>query len=248
MQDRRTDGVTPISHKHSPQWSPGALWVVPVGSGSRAEQALVWQLLVLKRVHHHRVLDGNASREAPASLAAPYTVGMETQPGNRNKNTRACLELTLYVLNVSEGSLTYIYIWVRTRNCGCLVTWFCYQLIAKPDNKTAAILWPDPYYVIAPYWHDTGSWNPASSKTRTILYKSISWLLMSWRRKDCVMIMITYELLNLRALKFSPLNKIDLFQCLGKIFVCNFKGIFEIPHKISYPYIERYHFYTTLKF
>ena len=114
-------------------------------------------------------------------------------------------------------------------------------------NKTAAILWPDPYYVIAPYWHDTGSWNPASSKTRTILYKSISWLLMSWRRKDCVMIMITYELLNLRALKFSPLNKIDLFQCLGKIFVWNFKGFFEIPHKISYPYIERY-FYTTLKF
>ena len=36
-----------------------------------------------------------------------------------------------------------------------------------------------------------------------------------------------YELLNLRALKFSPLNKI---------------------HKISYPYIERYDFYTTLKF
>ena len=36
-------------------------------------------------------------------------------------------------------------IWVRSRNCGCLVTWFCYQLIAKPGNKTAAVLWPDPY-------------------------------------------------------------------------------------------------------
>ena len=30
-----------------------------------------------------------------------------------------------------------MYIWVRSRNCGCLVTWFCYQLIAKPGNKTA---------------------------------------------------------------------------------------------------------------
>ena len=25
-----------------------------------------------------------------------------------------------------------------------LVTWFCYQLIAKPGNKTAAVSWPDP--------------------------------------------------------------------------------------------------------
>ena len=32
-----------------------------------------------------------------------------------------------------------IAIWVRSRNCGSLVTWFCYQLIAKPGNKTAAV-------------------------------------------------------------------------------------------------------------
>ena len=30
-------------------------------------------------------------------------------------------------------------IWVRSRNCGCLVTWFCYQLIAKPGNNTATV-------------------------------------------------------------------------------------------------------------
>ena len=34
---------------------------------------------------------------------------------------------------------------VRSRNCGCLVTWFCYQLIAKPRNKTATVPWSDPY-------------------------------------------------------------------------------------------------------
>ena len=44
-----------------------------------------------------------------------------------------------------------------------------------------------------------------------------------------------YELLNLRALKFSPVNKMRIFQCMGKIFCV------EIPHKISYPYIERYY-------
>ena len=25
------------------------------------------------------------------------------------------------------------------------ITWFCYQSIAKPGNKTAAVSWPDPY-------------------------------------------------------------------------------------------------------
>ena len=36
-------------------------------------------------------------------------------------------------------------IWVRSRRYGCLVTWFCYQMIAKPGNKTATPSWPDPY-------------------------------------------------------------------------------------------------------
>ena len=30
-------------------------------------------------------------------------------------------------------------IWVRSRNCGCIVTWFCYQLIAKPGKKRATV-------------------------------------------------------------------------------------------------------------
>ena len=36
-------------------------------------------------------------------------------------------------------------IWVRSRKWGCLVTWFCYQMIAKPGNNTATLSWPDPY-------------------------------------------------------------------------------------------------------
>ena len=34
----------------------------------------------------------------------------------------------------------FISIWVRSRRCGCLITWFCYQKIAKPGNKTAALM------------------------------------------------------------------------------------------------------------
>ena len=33
----------------------------------------------------------------------------------------------------------------------------------------------------------------------------------------------TYELLNLRALTFSPMNKIHIFQCMGKIFCVEFQ-------------------------
>ena len=47
--------------------------------------------------------------------------------------------------NVAHPRLAGEIIWVRSRNCGCLVTWFCYQLIAKPGNKTATVSWPDPY-------------------------------------------------------------------------------------------------------
>ena len=35
----------------------------------------------------------------------------------------------------------------------CLVTWFCYHLIAKPGNKTGAPSWPDQYtHVENSYW------------------------------------------------------------------------------------------------
>ena len=58
----------------------------------------------------------------------------------------------------------------------------------------------------------------------------------------------TYELLNLRALKISKLHKNHIFQCMGKIILCGIsKGTFEIPHKISYPYIERCVFYSQVK-
>ena len=41
------------------------------------------------------------------------------------------------VTNTSDKKCNII--WVRTRNCGCLVTWFCYRQIAKPGNKTATV-------------------------------------------------------------------------------------------------------------
>ena len=44
----------------------------------------------------------------------------------------------------------------------------------------------------------------------------------------------TYELLNLRALKFSPVNKIHIFQCMGKIFCVEFQR-YPLKFHTQYP-------------
>ena len=44
----------------------------------------------------------------------------------------------------------------------------------------------------------------------------------------------TYELLNLRALKFSPFNEKHLFQCIGKIFCVEFQ---RVPLKFHTKYL-----------
>ena len=43
---------------------------------------------------------------------------------------------------LSTEIISVVNIWFRSWRCGCLVTWFCYQLRAKPGNKTTASLWP----------------------------------------------------------------------------------------------------------
>ena len=48
-----------------------------------------------------------------------------------------------------------------------------------------------------------------------------------------------FELLILKALKMSVLHKNYLFQVTGKILCVEFQGSLQIPHKISYQYIER---------
>ena len=74
-----------------------------------------------------------------------YTCMLHNEKNNAVKTPFKCRDCPLSVVSHLMTPLTKQYIWVRTRNCGCLVTWFCYQLIAKPGNKTAAVSWPDRY-------------------------------------------------------------------------------------------------------
>ena len=81
-------------------------------------------------------------------------------------------------------------IWVRSQRCSWLVTWFCYQLIAKPGNKIVAPSRPDPYiyeyslginslWLSDALWHRrTLSW-PINSWKCMGAYSAL-WLLMPW--------------------------------------------------------------------
>ena len=99
------------------------------------------------------------------------------------------MDINATVCVTMQGSIC---IWVRSRNCGCLVTWFCFQMIAKPGNKTATVPWPDPY---APsQWETTLHCNVVShrlgayTKTISAMYLS-QWPLLIWHasvRNACI--------------------------------------------------------------
>ena len=55
--------------------------------------------------------------------------------------------MSWYLTKIGHQHSTALIIWDKSWRCGCLVTWFCYLLIAKPGKKTAAPLWLDPYQV-----------------------------------------------------------------------------------------------------
>ena len=59
----------------------------------------------------------------------------------------------------------WITIWVRSRKCACIFTWFCYQMTAKPGNKTGPPSWTDLYVyigvVICQWFHNKLLFTPA---------------------------------------------------------------------------------------
>ena len=138
------------------------------------------------------------------------------------------------------------YIWVRSRNCGCLVTWFCYQLIAKPGNKTATVPWPDPYYDANTLWYSiTGT----SSLVLFIfncwcIFKTAKWsnslrLLISIWFVDtkCKLLIIVLYLLKLSCMLITY-----MYMYFDNIYQESIVILFQygldgyILHLISHPY------------
>ena len=65
---------------------------------------------------------------------------LENRPRHKSANIHCILGKSLQQL-LAWNEI----IWARSRNCGCLVACFCYQVIAKTGNKTVAVSWPGPY-------------------------------------------------------------------------------------------------------
>ena len=65
-------------------------------------------------------------------------------------------------------------LWVGSWSCGCLVTWFCYQLIAKPGNNTAA-----PPCLIHVYDHHTQLFVIISKAENKILVSPL--IVLHWK-------------------------------------------------------------------
>ena len=101
-------------------------------------------------------------------------------PGWYEYQDQTVLADALALTNLSpstDSALTpHIHIWVRSWNCGCLVTWFCYQLIAKPANKTATVPWPDSYSFLKVFWQYIILSNVCRWDT---IYQNVWWDLVS---------------------------------------------------------------------
>ena len=87
----------------------------------------------------------------PVKTAPRYIIMGQTFPAYSQLISHSSPMYTRYmvsaVLSKSYKNMHYCFtnfIWVKSRRCGCLVTWFCYHFIAKPGNKTATPSWPDP--------------------------------------------------------------------------------------------------------
>ena len=72
----------------------------------------------------------------------------------------SCLMIGVYIFHVTKGERSEfpvtIYIRVRSWRCDCLVTWFCYQMIAKLGKKTGPFSWSDPFTHSPLQWRHNG--------------------------------------------------------------------------------------------
>ena len=112
--------------------------VLKLISNSRGAREVAWFTMFSQGSHPSY----GSLRDAVKSMCMYFTKDMDEMKMELFDNDTCPLE------HISH--LAYVNIWVRSRNCGCLVTWFCYQLIAKPGNKRATVSWPNQYIVRMP--------------------------------------------------------------------------------------------------
>ena len=103
-------------------------------------------------------------------------------------------------MDIELGSFSGVWSW----RCGCIVTWFCYQMIAKPGTKTATPPWPDPHKI----------WLPI------VLLKSpkLTWRCWSHVLGQCVLVQDWY--LHFQCTGDMLYSAINLFSLPFRLTIC----------------------------
>ena len=78
-----------------------------------------------------------------ASNASVYTLGHTLLHGTHREAEMAKQKVIIKINQFQH--ITVNFYRVRLWRWSCLVTWFCYHMIAKPGNKTGTPSWPDPH-------------------------------------------------------------------------------------------------------
>ena len=122
---------------------------------------------------------------------------------------------TMHIISITEWFWRKK-IWVGARRFGCLVTWFCYQLIAKPGNKTQPNFHDlaHMHMYICIFWHSTLKWH--------------SCLTSLWKTRTCLSYLVDTMLLNIWWLQKPGHHQHDVnmgcrvvrFNCLSTPSLC----------------------------
>ena len=136
-------------------------------------------------------------------------------------------------LSSTDGpGLKVFYIWVKSPNCGCLVTWFYYQLIAKPGNKTATVPWLDPHIPKVSTYSNLTSTSLKYNRTHCILsfaavnnleklyfFKEASGLKIQW---SILQSWVSYRASVSRTLETLPWHQGSILtsKIIGNLTIC----------------------------
>ena len=119
-----------------------AVWycsILPLLSKVTSLLPAMLQLIQCQRssIEFYKLYEHIPNSLKPQSTACAYLMENMTHDENRYCSQKCVVKHEAIILFTIWQH--FIRIWVRTRNCGCLVTWFCYQLISKSGNKTATV-------------------------------------------------------------------------------------------------------------
>ena len=121
-------------------WPTIRINMAPNSSSEGSSGNCHW-LAIINRVHVHGRVHGCATLEWGTWYTVGYKLGCQSvSPAPENGANSTWVEA------MPPNALVMRH-WPGLWRWGCLVAWFCYLLIAKPGNKTAAPPLPGPHAV-----------------------------------------------------------------------------------------------------